>query len=104
MTKEVAQDSLRRLSIDELGLDQVDRKFLEGIIYRFNGGPVGLESLASSIGEDATTLEDMYEPYLLQIGLINRTPRGRVVTAKAYQHLNIPVPESYAQSNINPED
>ena len=90
VTKEVAQDSLRRLSIDELGLDQVDRKFLEGIIYRFNGGPVGLESLASSIGEDATTLEDMYEPYLLQIGLINRTPRGRMVTAKAYQHLNIP--------------
>ena len=104
VTKEVAQDSLRRLSIDELGLDQVDRKFLEGIIYRFNGGPVGLESLASSIGEDATTLEDMYEPYLLQIGLINRTPRGRMVTAKAYQHLNIPVPESYAQSITNQEE
>lgn len=95
ITKEVAEDSLRRLQVDELGLDQVDRKFLEGMIKRFGGGPVGLEALASSIGEDATTLEDMYEPYLLQIGLINRTPRGRTVTAKAYQHLHIPLPDSF---------
>lgn len=95
ITKEVAEDSLRRLQVDELGLDQVDRKFLEGMIKRFGGGPVGLEALASSIGEDATTLEDMYEPYLLQIGLINRTPRGRTVTAKAYEHLHIPQPDSF---------
>lgn len=95
ITKEVAEDSLRRLQVDELGLDQVDRKFLEGMIKRFGGGPVGLEALASSIGEDATTLEDMYEPYLLQIGLINRTPRGRTVTAKAYEHLHIPLPDSF---------
>lgn len=89
---EVADDALGRLNVDELGLDAVDRKYLDGIISRFNGGPVGLEALASSIGEDATTIEDMYEPYLLQTGMINRTPRGRVATIKAYRHLNIPIP------------
>lgn len=87
---EVAQDALGRLDVDGIGLDGVDRKYLEGIIYRFEGGPVGLEALASSIGEEAMTLEDMYEPYLLQIGFINRTPRGRVATRKAYLHLGIP--------------
>jgi len=68
----------------------VDIRYLRGIIERFQGGPVGLEALASSISEETTTLEDVYEPYLLQIGFINRTPRGRVVTEKAYDHLKIP--------------
>lgn len=81
--------ALDKLKIDKVGLDDVDIKFLEGIIYRFNGGPVGLEAIASAIGEETMTLEDVYEPYLLQIGFINRTPRGRVVTDKAYEHLNI---------------
>lgn len=92
VTKEMAQEALNRLHVDRLGLDNVDRRYLEGIIYRFKGGPVGVEALASSIGEDATTLEDMYEPYLLQSGLINRTPRGRVATEKAYLHLGLEVP------------
>lgn len=86
---DVAGDALDRMKVDDLGLDQVDRKYLEGIIFRFGGGPVGVEALASSIGEDAATLEDMYEPFLLQTGLINRTPRGRIATPKAYAHLHI---------------
>jgi len=84
---EIAKDALNRLKVDELGLDEVDIRYLEGIIERFKGGPVGLEAIASSISEEATTLEDVYEPYLLQIGFINRTARGRVVTPKAYEHL-----------------
>lgn len=87
ISHDVAQMALDRLKVDHLGLDAVDHKYLNGIISRFKGGPVGLEALASSIGEESMTLEDVYEPYLLQIGFINRTPRGRVVTEKAYQHL-----------------
>lgn len=90
ISKDVAKEALDRLGVDFLGLDPVDHKYLRGIIERFNGGPVGVEALASSIGEEAVTLEDMYEPYLLQIGFINRTPRGRTVTVKAYEHLKIP--------------
>ena len=86
---DVSQSALDRLRVDHLGLDAVDHKYLRGIIERFKGGPVGLEALASSIGEEPMTLEDVYEPYLLQIGFINRTPRGRIVTAKAYRHLGI---------------
>ncbi len=93
ITQSVAHEALDRLHVDRLGLDGVDRRYLEGIIYRFKGGPVGLEALANSIGEDPTTLEDMYEPYLLQSGLINRTLRGRVATVKAYQHLGLEMPE-----------
>ena len=89
VSKEVAQDALDRLRVDHLGLDAVDHKYLRGIMERFKGGPVGLEALASSIGEEPMTLEDVYEPYLLQIGFINRTPRGRIVTSKAYAHLGI---------------
>lgn len=85
----LAQDALDRLKVDALGLDNVDIRYLRGIIERFNGGPVGLEAIASAIGEESMTLEDVYEPYLLQIGFINRTPRGRVVTSKAYEHLKI---------------
>lgn len=101
VSREVAADALTKLKVDDLGLDLVDRRYLEGIIYRFGGGPVGLEALASSIGEDSTTLEDMYEPYLLQTGLVNRTPRGRVATAKAYAHLQIPYP---GDANGHPRD
>lgn len=90
---DVAQDALDRLQVDHLGLDSVDHKYLLGIIERFHGGPVGLEALASSIGEEPMTIEDVYEPYLLQIGFINRTPRGRIATLKAYQHLHIDQPE-----------
>lgn len=84
---DIAAMALDKLKVDHLGLDAVDHKYLKGIIERFKGGPVGLDALASSIGEETMTLEDVYEPYLLQIGFINRTPRGRVVTEKAYQHL-----------------
>ncbi|WP_297238677.1 Holliday junction branch migration DNA helicase RuvB [uncultured Faecalicoccus sp.] len=86
---DVAKDALDRLKVDHLGLDAVDHKYLRGIIERFKGGPVGLEAIASSIGEEPQTLEDVYEPYLLQIGFINRTPRGRIATQKAYEHLKI---------------
>ena len=85
----ITKSALDKLRVDELGLDDVDHRFLLGIIERFKGGPVGLEAIANSIGEEAWTLEDVYEPYLLQIGFINRTNRGRVVTAKAYEHLNV---------------
>ena len=86
---DLANRALDALKIDDLGLDDVDIKYLRAIIDRFQGGPVGLESIASSIGEEITNLEDVYEPYLLMIGLINRTPRGRVATTKAYEHLKI---------------
>ena len=86
---EVAVNALDRLKVDQLGLDEVDIRYLKGIIERFKGGPVGLEAIASSISEEPMTLEDVYEPYLLQIGFINRTPRGRTVTNKAYEHLKI---------------
>lgn len=89
----VAELALDRLKVDHLGLDDVDIRYLKGIIERFNGGPVGLDAIASSIQEEAMTLEDVYEPYLLQIGFINRTARGRVVTQKAYQHLGILIQE-----------
>ncbi len=87
ISEEDALDALKALKVDCLGLDDVDVKYLEAIMDRFHGGPVGLETVASSIGEEVMNLEDVYEPYLLQIGMINRTPRGRVVTDKAYAHL-----------------
>ena len=90
---DVARDALDRLNVDHLGLDAVDHKYLLGIIERFKGGPVGLEALASSIGEDPVTIEDMYEPYLLQIGFINRTPKGRIATEKAYRHFGLAMEE-----------
>lgn len=90
---EIAKHALDRLKVDHLGLDDVDIRYLKGIIERFKGGPVGLEAIASSIQEEAMTLEDVYEPYLLQIGFINRTARGRVVTLKAYEHLGLKIQE-----------
>ncbi len=89
ITKEVASDALDILEVDRCGLDQIDRKILDTMISKFQGGPVGLETLAASIGEDSGTLEDVYEPYLLKNGFIQRTPRGRVVTDLAYMHLGI---------------
>ena len=84
---EVTKTALNALTVDELGLDDVDIRYLKGIIERFKGGPVGIESIAAAIGEEEVTLEDVYEPYLLQQGLINRTPRGRMVTEKTINHL-----------------
>lgn len=89
---ETASKALDRLEVDELGLDMVDRRMLEAMIRMYNGGPVGLETLAAAIGEEAVTIEDVYEPYLMQIGFINRTPRGRVVLPAAYDHLGIKRP------------
>ncbi len=89
ITKEVADFSLNILDVDKLGLDQNDRNILLTIIEKFSGGPVGLDTLAAALGEDAGTLEDVYEPYLLMNGLINRTPRGRVATEHAYRHLGL---------------
>lgn len=83
--------ALDKLKVDHLGLDDVDLRYLRGVIERFDGGPVGIEAIAASISEETMTLEDVYEPYLLQLGFINRTPRGRVVTTKAYEHLKIDV-------------
>lgn len=88
--KEVANVALDRLEVDKLGLDNADRTILLTIIEKFAGGPVGLDTLAATIGEDTGTLEDVYEPYLLKNGLLNRTPRGRVVTQAAYKHLGLP--------------
>ena len=92
ITDEVANDALELLGVDKLGLDYVDEKLLMTIIEKFRGGPVGLDTLAASIGEDRNTIEDVYEPYLLQLGFINRGPRGRIAMPLAYEHLNIPYP------------
>lgn len=90
---EITKHALDKLKVDELGLDETDYNLLKSIIERFNGGPVGIEAIASSIGEEQTTIEDVYEPYLLQTGLLKRTTRGRMVTEKAYKHLGIPYKE-----------
>ena len=90
----IAQKGLGMLSVDELGLESVDRKILEMIIKKFNGGPVGLQALAASTGEEENTILEVYEPYLLQLGFINRTPRGREATTAAYQHLGIKAPQN----------
>ena len=89
INEKVLSSSLDKLKVDKTGLDETDYNLLTAIIERFNGGPVGIEALASSIGEEASTIEDVYEPYLLQQGFLKRTPRGRVVTDKAYEYLNI---------------
>ncbi|MCI9233018.1 MAG: Holliday junction branch migration DNA helicase RuvB [Bacilli bacterium] len=91
---EITSLALNRLKVDSMGLDDTDYHLLKSIIEKFNGGPVGIEAIASSIGEEQTTIEDVYEPYLLQHGFLKRTSRGRVVTRKAYEHLGIPCPDS----------
>ena len=93
ITRQVADQALLALEVDHLGLDQVDRRMLRAIIENYGGGPVGLDTLAATIGEESVTLEDVYEPYLMQIGFLTRTPRGRCVTRKAYEHLHISTPE-----------
>lgn len=92
ITLEDAQNALTHMEIDELGLDNIDRRILLTMIHNYKGGPVGLETIAAAIGEEAVTIEDVYEPYLMQIGFLARTPRGRTVTAAAYIHLGLPVP------------
>ncbi len=90
---EITKEGLSMLEIDPIGLDQLDKKMLEAIIHKFSGGPVGLDTLSATISEDADTIGDVYEPFLLQLGFIKRTPRGRVCTKLAYDHLNIPYDE-----------
>ena len=92
ITRDVADRALRALEIDWLGLDDIDRRMLRSIIEHYNGGPVGLDTLAATINEESVTLEDVYEPYLMQLGFLTRTPRGRCVTPKAYEHLGLPLP------------
>lgn len=93
ITDEIADKALSSLEIDKKGLDNIDKLMLETIIKKFAGGPVGVETLAATIGEDVTTIEDVYEPYLMQIGFVNRTPRGRTATREAYKHIGIQFPE-----------
>ncbi|MED3624455.1 Holliday junction branch migration DNA helicase RuvB [Neobacillus thermocopriae] len=88
----LAKEALELLQVDSMGLDHIDHKLLKGMIEKFRGGPVGLDTIAASIGEEAETIEDVYEPYLLQIGFLQRTPRGRIVTPKVYQHFGMEIP------------
>ena len=97
--KEVSDFGLKALDIDDIGLDTVDRRVLMTIADVFKGGPVGLETLAATTGEDPITIEDVYEPFLLQNGFIQKTPRGRMLTVRAYEHLNFPIPEEYKIRN-----
>lgn len=92
ITPAIAEESLKMLQVDPKGLDQIDYKMLHAMITSFRGGPVGLDTIAATIGEESQTIEDVYEPYLLQIGFLQRTPRGRMVTAAGYKHLGLPMP------------
>ncbi|MGG4551830.1 Holliday junction branch migration DNA helicase RuvB [Paenibacillus woosongensis] len=92
ITTDIAKEALQRLQVDPMGLDLIDHKMLRAMITNFRGGPVGLDTIAATIGEESQTIEDVYEPYLLQIGYLQRTPRGRVATPAAYQHLGLPMP------------
>jgi Holliday junction DNA helicase RuvB len=102
ITKEIAAYALDMLEIDSLGLDNIDRRMLTAIIKYYGGGPVGLETLAATIGEEAITIEDVYEPYLLQIGFLARTPRGRCATRLAYEHLGIPYTQGATPMDAQP--
>jgi Holliday junction DNA helicase RuvB len=93
ITESVAVEALEMLEVDAAGLDRLDRELLRAIAEKFDGGPVGLSTLAVSVGEEPDTIEDVYEPYLLQRGLIKRTPRGRVATSSAYEHLGMDLPD-----------
>lgn len=94
ITTEIAKEALQLLQVDPMGLDLIDHKMLRAMIMSFRGGPVGLDTIAATIGEESQTIEDVYEPYLLQIGFLQRTPRGRMATPAAYQHLGLPMPET----------
>lgn len=93
VTPEITREALQRLQVDPMGLDLIDHKMLRAMIMSFRGGPVGVDTIAATIGEESQTIEDVYEPYLLQIGFLQRTQRGRIVTAAAYNHLGLPMPE-----------
>ena len=95
ITRDLAKKALDAMRVDKRGLDDIDHKLLLGIIEKFHGGPVGLETLAATIGEEAGTIEDVYEPYLLQIGFLQRTPRGRIVTRDVYEHFQMEVPKKW---------
>ena len=99
ITKEDANLALSRMEIDALGLDNIDRMLLTAMVRNYNGGPVGLDTIAAAIGEDPTTIEDVYEPYLMQIGFLSRTPRGRMVTPAGYRHLGMPMPGNAANAD-----
>ena len=100
ITKELANAALEMFGVDNFGLDQVDRKILESIIYKFNGGPVGINTLSAVTGEEMATIEEVYEPYLLQLGFLNRTPRGRIATELAYKHLGAEIPKNLQERLI----
>ena len=100
ITEETAQMALARMEIDHLGLDAIDRRLLTTMIRSYNGGPVGLDTIAAAIGEESVTIEDVYEPYLMQIGFLGRTPRGRVATPAAYEHLGFPLPGGDAKQQM----
>ena len=106
VTKEDAKKALLKMEIDELGLDETDRNLLRALIEKFNGGPAGLDTLAATINEDVGTIEDVYEPYLLQLGFIARTPRGRVCLKGGYEHMGVSMPESVRRqmSVFDPHD
>ena len=100
ITIELAEEALKNLGVDRFGLDQIDRRILESIIKKFQGGPVGLSTLAAATGEEQATIDEVYEPYLLQLGFINRTPRGRVATEAAYKHLGIDIPKNLQEKLV----
>jgi Holliday junction DNA helicase RuvB len=100
ITAAVARDALARLDVDEFGLDDMDARLLKTIIEQFNGGPVGLTTIAAAVGEDAGTLEEVYEPFLMQQGYLARTPRGRCATAAAYRHFGFPPPAGAEQQTM----
>ena len=99
ITHEIAASALDRLEVDRCGLDRTDRRVLQVIIEKFGGGPVGLDTIAAAISESVDAVEDVYEPFLMQQGFLNRTPRGRVVTAAAYRHLGIPEPKGQSDES-----
>jgi Holliday junction DNA helicase RuvB len=98
--RELASRALEKLEVDPLGLDSLDKKILLTMIQKFAGGPVGLETLAATVGEEAETLEDVVEPFLLQLGFLQRTPRGRLLTGEAYKHLGFAVPATQQQESL----
>ena len=98
ITRDVALEALAMLEVDSLGLDEVDHKVLRALVEKFDGGPVGLDTIAAAISEEADTVMDVYEPYLLQLGFVERTPRGRTATRHAYEHLGVPYPRREAET------
>ncbi|MCQ6560885.1 Holliday junction branch migration DNA helicase RuvB [Paenibacillus mendelii] len=104
ITHELARDAMELIQVDPLGLDRIDHKMLVTMITHYRGGPVGLDTIAATIGEESQTIEDVYEPYLMQIGFLQRTPRGRVVAPQAYRHLGLPVPEQFGGGAGQAED